>query len=100
MERLRQAAVWIGWIAHSTGTTRTISRCLTSTRRPLGGVQAEWTLGPDEITLEVDLDRRSGYFHVLHVEDDAGEERNIEPGGESGWKELTGLISSMSEGGR
>lgn len=65
-----------------------------------GGVQAEWTLGPNEITLEMDLDRRSGYFHVLHVEDDAGEERNIELGGESGWKELAGLISSMSQGGR
>lgn len=65
-----------------------------------GGVQAEWTLGPNEITLEVDLDRRSGYFHVLHVEDDADEERNIELGDESGWKELAGLISSMSEGGK
>ena len=65
-----------------------------------GGVQAEWTLGPNEITLEVDLDRRSGYFHVLHVEDDADEERNIELGDESGWRELAGLISSMSEDGR
>ena len=65
-----------------------------------GGVQAEWTLGPNEITLEVDLDRRSGYFHVLQVEDDADEGRNVELGDESGWKELAGLISSMSEGGR
>ena len=66
----------------------------------LGGVQAEWTLGPNEITLEVDLDRRSGYFHVLQVEDDADEGRNIELGDESGWRELAGLISSMSKGGK
>lgn len=65
-----------------------------------GGVQAEWTLGSNEITLEVDLDRRSGYFHVLHVEDDADEERDIDLGDESGWRKLAGLISSMSEGGK
>lgn len=64
-----------------------------------GGVQAEWTLGPNEVTLEVDVNRRSGYLHVLDVDGDADEERNIELGGETGWRELAGLISSMSESG-
>ena len=65
-----------------------------------GGVQAEWTMGPREITLEVDLDRHCGYLHVLHAEDDADEERDIELGGEAGWRELAGLISSLSGGRR
>lgn len=64
-----------------------------------GGVQAEWTLGSNEVTLEVDVDRRSGYLHVLDVDADADEERNIDLGDEAGWRELAGLISSMNEGG-
>ncbi|WP_295577723.1 hypothetical protein [uncultured Lamprocystis sp.] len=38
-----------------------------------GGVQAEWSLGTHEISLEIDLDRRAGEWHSLdtgtHVDD-------------------------------
>jgi hypothetical protein len=32
-----------------------------------GGVQAEWSLGEDEISLEIDLAEHTGEWHALHV---------------------------------
>ena len=62
-----------------------------------GGVQAEWSLGRNEITLEIDLAEHSGYFHALHMEDDTEETRRLDLGSETQWIELKALITNMSE---
>ena len=62
-----------------------------------GGVQAEWSLGRNEITLEIDLVERSGYFHALHMEDDTEETRRLDLGSETHWIDLKELITSTSE---
>ena len=62
-----------------------------------GGVQAEWSLGRNEITLEINLAEHAGYFHALHIEDDTEKTRNLDLGNETHWIELKTLIASMSE---
>lgn len=62
-----------------------------------GGVQAEWSLDQNEITLEINLAEYAGYFHALHVEDDTEKTRNLDLGSETHWIELKTLIASMSE---
>ena len=62
-----------------------------------GGVQAEWSLGQNEITLEIDLTEHSGYFHALHMEDDTEETRRLDLGSGTHWVALKELITSMSE---
>ena len=62
-----------------------------------GGVQAEWSLGRNEITLEIDLAKHSGYFHALHMKDDTEETRHLDLGSETHWIDLKELITSMSE---
>lgn len=62
-----------------------------------GGVQAEWSLGQNEITLEIDLAEHSGYFHALHMEDDTEKTRHLDLGSEKHWMHLKELITSMSE---
>ena len=62
-----------------------------------GGVQAEWSLGRNEITLEIDLAEHSGYFHALHMEDDTEKTRHFDLGSETQWIELKELITNMSE---
>ena len=62
-----------------------------------GGVQAEWSLGRNEITLEIDLTEHFGYFHALHMEDDTEETRRLDLGSGTHWIELKELITSMSE---
>ena len=62
-----------------------------------GGIQAEWSLGQNEITLEIDLAEHSGYFHALHMEDDTEKTRRLDLGSETHWINLKELITSMSE---
>lgn len=62
-----------------------------------GGVQAEWSLGRNEITLEIDLVEHSGYFHALHIEDDTEETLRFDLGSEICWIALKNLITSKSE---
>ena len=62
-----------------------------------GGIQAEWSLGQNEITLEIDLAEHSGYFHALHMEDDTEKTRRLDLGSDKHWMDLKELITSMSE---
>ena len=52
-----------------------------------GGVQLEWSIGPNDASLEVNLSDRSGYWHKLNLHTDRDEERvlNLEDGGECNW---------------
>lgn len=62
-----------------------------------GGVQAEWSLGRNEITLEIDLAGHSGYFHALQMEDNTEETLCLDLGSEICWIALKNLITSKSE---
>ena len=62
-----------------------------------GGVQAEWSLGRNEITLEIDLAEHAGYFHALQMEDDTEEMLRLDLGSEICWIALKNLITSKSE---
>ena len=62
-----------------------------------GGVQAEWSLGRNEITLEIDLAEHAGYFHALQMEDDTEETLRFDLGSEICWIALKNLITSKSE---
>lgn len=48
---------------------------------PEGGVQAEWSLPPHEISLEVDLGARMGEWHALNLVTGAEETRACDLGG-------------------
>lgn len=44
---------------------------------PEGGVLAEWWIGPDSASLEVNLKDRSGYWHDLNLQTRKDEERTL-----------------------
>ena len=62
-----------------------------------GGVQAEWSLGRNEITLEIALAEHAGYFHALQMEDDTEKTLCLDLGSEICWIALKNLITSKSE---
>lgn len=51
-----------------------------------GDVQAEWSLKNREITLEVNLENHSGYWHELNLKTDIVIERTINLDDSAGWK--------------
>ncbi len=63
-----------------------------------GGVQLEWSIGPNDASLEINLSDRSGYWHNLNLRTGKDEERllNLEDGGEWNWlnSELQRLTGS------
>ena len=44
---------------------------------PEGGVQAEWSLGPNEVSLEVDLAGRTAEWHCLNLQTNLSSERRM-----------------------
>ena len=62
-----------------------------------GSVQAEWSLGPKEVSLEIELRSHSGKWHVLDMETNDVSERtlNIEDAGD--WKWLVEHIRQMNQ---
>lgn len=64
-----------------------------------GGVQAEWSLGPNEVTLEVDLKTHRGEWHALNMETDAVSERTLNCESNDDWGWLSAEIETMNRGG-
>ena len=60
-----------------------------------GGVQAEWSIGPHEVTIELDLDTNMGEWHVLDRETGEAMERTLDGDDSSDWKWLVGQIEAM-----
>ena len=56
---------------------------------PEGGVQVEWSVGPHEASLEIDLDSRSAEWYCLNLETDESQERNSDLNLPSEWRWLT-----------
>ena len=63
----------------------------------LGGVQAEWSLGRNEVTLEMNLAEHSGYFHALRMENDVETTRTLNLDEDTDWGLLRQAIADMSE---
>ena len=63
-----------------------------------GGVQAEWSLGPNEVTLEVNLETRSGEWHALNMDTGADSERTLNCEDGDDWKCLVDQIKAMTTG--
>lgn len=60
-----------------------------------GGVQAEWSIGSMEISLDLNLDTRSGEWHALDTEAGEVEERTLDGDDSSDWKWLARRIEAM-----
>ena len=63
-----------------------------------GDVQAEWSLGSREITLEVNLDTHSGEWHVLDLRSGHVDERIVDCDSGEDWKWLVKQIDAMKQG--
>lgn len=57
-----------------------------------GGVQAEWMLGRVDLTLEIDLGEKSGWFHSLNLDTKDEKSGDLLLNEESGWTRLRRLI--------
>ncbi len=62
-----------------------------------GGIQAEWTLGPKEVSLEIELSRHSGEWHVLDMETNDVSERTLNIEDVSDWRWLAEQIRQMNQ---
>ncbi len=63
-----------------------------------GGIEAEWSLGYNEVTLEIDLGAGSGYWHSLNMKTNAEDEQTLDLKDEKFWKWLTSEIQGMNNG--
>ena len=64
-----------------------------------GDVQAEWSLGSREVTLEVNLETCTGEWHVLDLQSGQVDERILDCNKGEDWKWLVEQIHAMNQGG-
>jgi len=60
-----------------------------------GGVLAEWTAGPWEISLDIELPGRKAYWHALNEQTDDDNERELDLRQASDWKWLSGALAKL-----
>ncbi len=60
-----------------------------------GGVHAEWSIGSMEISLDLNLDTRSGEWHALDTDAGKVEERTLDGDDSRDWKWLASRIEAM-----
>lgn len=63
-----------------------------------GGIQAEWTLGSQDVSIEVDLPERHAVWHRLDMNTDEEDMRNLDLEKEDDWKWIVSEIRRMSGG--
>lgn len=63
-----------------------------------GGVQAEWSLSPWRVALEIDLQSRCGNWFALNLETDDVDERRLRCDEASDWQWLVRRIHRLSRG--
>jgi hypothetical protein len=61
-----------------------------------GGVRLEWSLGPRDVSLEVDLMKRSGEWHCLNLETDEDEATTLRMETEDDWNWIVGRLQILS----
>jgi len=60
-----------------------------------GGIQAEWSLGDWETTLEIDLATFKGEYQALNLADQQSQEHDFDLTGVDGWKSLNDALRSV-----
>ena len=60
-----------------------------------GGVQAEWSIGPEEISLELNLETHSGEWHALDTVTGVAVGRTLNGDDSGDWKWLVEQIEAM-----
>lgn len=60
-----------------------------------GGVQAEWSIGPHEVTLELNLHTRMGEWHAVDTRTGQAGERTLNGDDGSDWQWLAERLSAM-----
>lgn len=64
-----------------------------------GGVQAEWTLGDWEVSLEIELPARIAHYQALHLPTDQVDEQVLSLAqGRDAWSTLNASLKGLSEG--
>jgi hypothetical protein len=61
-----------------------------------GGVRAEWTAKPYELSLDVDLTARTGEWHLLNLDDDAEQTRKLNLDGDKDWEWLIAEVREIA----
>jgi hypothetical protein len=61
-----------------------------------GGVRFEWTFGPNDISLDIDLQNRAGEWHVLDLETDHEETRQLKLDTKDGWTWMVERLQILS----
>ena len=62
---------------------------------PEGGIQAEWRIGEDDASLEVDLETHSAEWHCLNFITDEVNERVLDLDSPSAWEWLANEVRSL-----
>jgi hypothetical protein len=65
-----------------------------------GGLQAEWSIGPNEASLEIDLTTRRGGWHSLDAGTDGDESRDLDLAQPKDWQWVAERIAKLSAGAR
>lgn len=60
-----------------------------------GGVRLEWSIEPREVSLEIDLGRRSGEWHSLGLNTDEEESRTLNLDDETAWNWVINRLAEM-----
>lgn len=61
-----------------------------------GQVQAEWSLGGREVSLDVDLQQRSGCLHTLDIATGEDQEEQLDLSSGYGWRQLFERLQSLA----
>jgi hypothetical protein len=61
-----------------------------------GGVRAEWTARPHELSLNIDLTARTGEWHLLNLEDDAEQTRKLNLADAKDWQWLIAEVREFA----
>lgn len=67
---------------------------------PDGGVQAEWSLPPAEISMEISLNDRTAEWHVLDLETNQSEEALLRLDEQEAWAFIVEKLDLLSRGAR
>ena len=63
-----------------------------------GEIQVEWSHGPNEVTLEIDLGTHSGRWHALNMKTDGDESRTLTLDNAADWEWMVEQIRQMAGG--
>jgi len=63
-----------------------------------GGVQAEWSMPPYEVTLEIDLNTQQAEWHQLNMQDGNDAEEPLDLSSDDGWQALASKLRALAGG--